>query len=787
MIFKIHGMISFFRFLGRNGLYTAIEVAGLSIAMAFIVFISYYVFTELSYDSGLESTEDIYLLSDGVFPAGSATIKEQVQGVFPEITDGTRMVSTAFLGGLTMTATVGDETFKQQALGVDANFFDFFAFPFVSGNRDNALTEKYAVSVSESFAARHFPDEDPIGKTFDVTIDKETIPLTVTGVFKDFKNSVFPYVDMIYRIELYGQAFPSLLYNGNGTANTFFRITQGTDTGGLEKQILGILKQEDNLYISGISSRVALIPFKEIHFGATEYSAPFTDSVDRNFISLFIAAGVLLLVFAMLNYVSLTVAQTVSRAKEMAARRLLGERKGGIIFRFLSEAFVLTAVAFVVGLALIPAFEPLMGRLLGKEIDVLGNIGLFQGLVLALFVCVVSLFSGIVPAMIFSRFKPIDLMKGSYGKGGKQILGNIFVFVQNFVAATALCIALAMFVQLRYMLDIDRGYSKDGVIYVNGVTSADEFYADELRAMPEVTDIGYVQFDPVDGGRTSGSYFLEDGTQVQIEWFYGDMAAFRMLGFRPVSVISDPVEGAVWLTESAMSNLGADYGSAGIVLNSQGLNVCGIMGDFIKGNMTEEDSKGMNVCYYIQDMNDPGDFTFLREMLVKVSGDTERAVKKIMEFYEARGLANAVTVGSLDEKFSFYFKKESGNNKLITIFTILTLMLSSMAMLAMSTYYARAAARNVAVRKIFGLSRRPAFWGTVAGFLKIVAVAAAVSVPVSCIVVSRWLENYADRVTGIWWVYVAGCAIVLLVAFIAIVRQVYVLVNVNPAEVLRKD
>lgn len=780
-------MISFFRFLGRNKLYTAIEVIGLSVAMTFIVFISYYVFTELSYDSQLEDTEDVYLLSDGVFPAGSATVLEQVEGRMPEVIDGTRMVSTDFLGGLALTATVGENTFKQQALGVDANFFDFFTFPFTSGDRDKVLTEKYAVSVSESFAAKWFPDEDPIGRTFDITIDKETIPLTVTGVFKDFKNSIFPYVDMIYRIELYEQAYPNLLRNGNGTTCVFFRVNPGTDIYGLEKGIIGILKEEDYLYRSGISTKVFLVPFNDIHFGAIEYDAPFTGSVDRNFISLFIAAGVLLLVFAMLNYVSLTVAQTVSRAKEMAARRLLGERKSGIIFRFLSEAFVLTAAAFVVGLALIPAFEPLMGRLLGKEIDVLGSIGLFQGLVLVLFVCVVSLFSGIVPAMIFSRFKPIDLMKGSYGKGGRQILGNIFVFVQNFVAAAALCIALAMFVQLRYMLDIDRGYSKDGVIYVNGVTSADEFYADELRAMPEVTDIGYVQFDPVDGGRTSGSYFLEDGTQVQIEWFYGDMAAFRMLGFRPVSVISDPVEGAVWLTESAMSNLGADYGSAGIVLNSQGLNVCGIMGDFIKGNMTEEDSKGMNVCYYIQDMNDSGDFMFLREMLVKVSGDTEKAVKKIREFYETRGLANVVTVGSLDEKFSFYFKKESGNNKLITIFTILTLMLSSMAMLAMSTYYARAAARNVAVRKIFGLSRQPAFWGTVAGFLKIVAVAAAVSIPVSYVVVSRWLEGYADKASGTWWVYAAGCAVVLAVAFVAIVRQVYMLVNVNPAESLRKD
>ena len=202
-------MISFFRFLGRNKLYTAIEVIGLSVAMTFIVFISYYVFTELSYDSQLENTEDIYLLSDGVFPAGSATVLEQVEGRMPEVIDGTRMVSTDFLGGLALTATVGENTFKQQALGVDANFFDFFTFPFTSGDRDKVLTEKYAVSVSESFAAKWFPDEDPIGRTFDITIDKETIPLTVTGVFKDFKNSIFPYVDMIYRIELYEQAFPS--------------------------------------------------------------------------------------------------------------------------------------------------------------------------------------------------------------------------------------------------------------------------------------------------------------------------------------------------------------------------------------------------------------------------------------------------------------------------------------------------------------------------------------------------------------------------------------------------
>lgn len=780
-------MISFFRFLGRNKLYTAVEVAGLSIAMIFIVFISYYVFAELSYDAGLEDTEDIYLLSDGVFPSGSATMMEQIEGAFPEITEGTRMVSTAFLGGLTLTATVGEETFKQQALGVDADFFDFFTFPFIAGDRDKAQTEKYAVSVSESFAARYFPDGSPIGKTFNITIDKETVSLTVTGVFEDFKNSVFPYVDMIYRIELYEQAFPALLSNGNGTANTFLRINAGADLRGLEKGILGILNKEDNLYVSGISTRVLLVPFKEIHFGAMEYSAPFTDSVDKGFINLFIAAGILLLAFAILNYISLTVAQTVFRAKEMAARRLLGERKSGIVARFLSEAFVMTAVAFLLALALIPAFSPMMGRLLGKQVDVFSNMDMLQACILVLFVVAVSFVAGIVPALIFSRFRPVDLMKGQSVAGGKQVLGNIFVFIQNFVAAATLCIAIAMSVQLKHMLDVDRGYSRDGVIYVNGVSSAAEFYADELRAMPEVSDIGYLQFDPVDGGRTSGSYDLEDGSRVSIEWFYGDMAAFRILGFRPVSVISEPVEGTVWLTESAMEGLGADYGSSGPKLNSLGLNVCGIMGDFVKGNMTEDDCKGMNICYHVMNMDSPEDFMFLREMIVKVSGDTEKAVRKIREFYEDRGLATAVTVGSLDEKFRFYYEKENSNGWLIAIFTALTLMLSAMAMLAMSTYYAHQHARNVAIRKIFGLSRKAAFRSTVSGFLKIVAAAAVLSVPLSYAIVSRWLENYPDKAEGLWWVYAAGCIVVLSVAFISIFRQVYMLVNINPAEVLKKD
>ena len=324
-------MKSFLRFLWRNRLYTAIEVLGMAVAMAFVIFIASFVIGELSYDKGLEGTENIYAGHSERLFIGSATIKGQVEGKFPEIESICRMTSTSIFGGLSCYARVGDEEFRQNALIADGNFFGMFTFPLVSGTPESALSTMNSVAVSESFARKFFKEKDPCGQTFLLMLNGKEEPVTINAVYGDFSNTIFPAQDIIYRFDLFEKMYPEGTGNGSGIAVNFYEVAPGTDIASLESRIEEVVKKNDYIYLYDVVHEYRLSPFKDIHFGILDESAPFEGVVKKDFIRLFIAAGVLLLVFALLNYISLTVAQTGFRAKEMATRRLLGSQKSGII------------------------------------------------------------------------------------------------------------------------------------------------------------------------------------------------------------------------------------------------------------------------------------------------------------------------------------------------------------------------------------------------------------------------------------------------------------------------
>ena len=353
-------MKSYFRFLWRNKLYTAIEVLGMAIAIAFVIFIASFIIGELSYDRQLKGTDDIYVAHSERLFIGSATIKEQVEGKFPEVEDICRMASTSIFGGISSYVKVDDEEFRQNALLVDENFFEMFTFPLSAGTPEEALPSMNSVAVSESFASRYFEGKDPYGQSFILELNGQQEPVTVTAVYKDFKSTVFPAQDIMYRIDLFGKMFPEGVINGNGMAVTFYKMAPGTDIQSLNARLEETVKENDMLYQYDMFHEYTLSPFKDIHFGIIDESAPFegvVSVVSKDYIRLFIAAGVLLLVFALLNYISLTVAQTGFRAKEMATRRLLGSQKSGIVARYLSEALILTVISFALALVFAEIFH----------------------------------------------------------------------------------------------------------------------------------------------------------------------------------------------------------------------------------------------------------------------------------------------------------------------------------------------------------------------------------------------------------------------------------------------
>ena len=781
-------MKSYIRFLSRNKLYTAIEVAGLSIALAFVVFIATFVAGEFGYDSALKNTDDIYLAHAESFPIMSYTVGDVLKESYPEVEEVCRFISTNVLAGLAMEVTVGEETVPQKAIIADTNFFRFFTFPFVEGSAEDALAERDAVVVSESFANIHFPDSSPVGQRIMVTIRNDKRDLTITGVFKDFKRSVFPETEIIYGIQHVKDFYPNLVREGNGTAVNFFRLAPGTDIAGLQEKAFEKLQQADILYNCGLFKKFLLSPFRQIHYGVTEQHVPFVGIINLNFVLLFAAAGILLLVFAVLNYISLTVAQIGFRVREMATRRLLGEQKWEIVLRYFKEALLLTVLSFAIALLLIETMGPYAKVLLGKEVNLMENLtpGLIVALVASVFA--VSFLAGAVPAVLVSRYQPIDVVKGVFGGSSRMALGKVFLWVQNVVAIATLCVAFAMTLQLKHLLSRDSGYQRDNIVEVSGAQRGSQYLVDELLQLPFVEAVGRVQAAPANNN-VSGMGLTYKGEHVQMEMSYCDSAAFRILGFAVLS--TNPSVGqrdnTFWLTEGAMKTLGLDYNSETVVFDGrEPVGISGVIKDFQKGNRSMEDCASSNMVWQNMEYTE-NNFSWLRNIIIKVVGDEDEAVAKLKEFYAQHAPDSRIFVVSQNETYRGFYTVEENNLKLIGIFTFLVIMLSAMAMLAMSTYYAKNEARNWSVRKVFGCSRSQVFANMVMGFLKVIAVAAVMAVPLGWFIVDGWLAGYSYRIGNQWWLYATALLTVAFIAIVSISWQAVRLMNSNPIKELKQS
>lgn len=769
-------------------MYTAIEVVGLAVALAFVLFIATFVAGELGYDKDLKEIENIYVGHEEEFTIMSYTVGDILKESYPQIEDVCSFLSTNVISGLQMEVIVGEETLPQNAIMARSNFFEFFTFPFIKGVRENVLLEQNAAVISESFANRHFPDASPIGHTLAINVAGNRADLIIKGVYKDIERSVFPNVDVIYNVEQLKTLYPSLLREGNGTATHFYRLAPGTDIEELGNAVAEKLKTRDILYECGLFSKFFFSPFSQIHYGVCRQHYPFIGRINKDFVMLFAAAGILLLVFALLNYISLTVAQIGFRAKEMATRRLLGEQKWEISSRYIKEAFILTAVSFILAVILIEFFGPHAKILLGKEISLKENITLEMLACGAAAMFAVSFLAGAIPAMLISRYRPVDVVKGEFSTNSKMMLGKIFIGIQNVVAISVLCVAFAMFVQFKYMLARDNGYTKENIIGINGGQKNADYLPDELLKFPFVEKVGHIQFLPSEGGRV-GMGMDYKGEQVQLDVMYGDSTAFDILGFRVMNVLENvkPVNGTMWLTEGAFKTFDIDYSGESVVLSNESYGICGVIQNFQRGNRTLEDCAASNIVWMNREFDDDSDFEVLRSLVVKVYGDEDDAIRQLRSFYESQGLGNKVEVHSQNEIYRTYFKTEENNLKLITVFTLLVMMLSAMAMLAMSTYFAKQQAKGWSLKRVFGCSEGEVYWNMSFSFLKVVLLAAVVAIPVGYYIVGEWLSSYSYRIENWWWIYALALLLVLVVSLASISWQALRLANMDPAKVLKKE
>ena len=782
---------SFSKFLARNKLYTAINIFGLSISLMFVIIIATYTTQELSVDKFQENRDRITTLGYYHFIGSPYAMSPFLQNRYPEIE------KISAVAGQKAAVEVLNDRYETKILLVDSTFYDIFSFRMIEGDPKEILSTKTDVIVSEAFARRAFGNTNPIGQTISATVPKNepysggtesSVSVVVAGISEDFHNSLFEEADIIMsmeNMETYFNASISKDRMGNAGGVVLFIMTHpGTDLTAKIPDMQEYFKEIFWVYETGLwGDTVTLTPMDEFYFSKLPPSPSGMRQGDFSLVSILISVGLLILIFAIINYINLTVAQTGFRAKEMASRRLLGASRGEIFSKFILESIMVCAFAFAMGLMFAMSLQNVAGDILQRRLDVMGSMTwATSGAYLALIIFM-GVVSGVIPAIFISRYKPIDVVKGSFRHRSKMVFSRIFIVFQNVITISLIAASLTMLLQIRHMIEAPLGYNTENIIDIPNTSfqTLDQVttFKNELKQLASVKEVSLVQGHPFNRGSNMTIQYEEKNISFQI--FSGDPAFMGMMG---IEVLKDNHLGAgrgIWINKIAEFDLGMKDGETITRAFGERMPISGVIDDFRVGSLLSLDPQLPPVIVIIYPAETP---FFPWSFLVEVQGDPDAAFEDVRGVYERLAQLEFNGIFMQDEIAEAYGAQQR-TYTIVTIFTLIAVLISMLGLLAMSTYFIQQRASEIAIRKVFGSTRGEMLRRLVLNFMRLVLIAFVLSVPVIWLVMRWWLSNYSYRVALSPWIFITAGAFAFVTAFVTVLWQSSRAANANPIETIK--
>ena len=790
-------MKSYLKFLSRNKLYTAIEAVGLVISIAFVILIGNYVWQQYSIAHENPIGDRVYAVGNDQYVALSWWDKAEFDAKIPEAEAVCRVSSRD------MVITIGESKVQGIMIQVDPEFFEIFPnYQLLEGNLEEYGLKGHCL-ISESFARKHFTGS-PIGKQLSMEnyfAGEETF--TVCGVYKDFAGTMMPSSDILSNPE-YDAAYSSgriSPFSTIGQYVTLIKVKEGTDREALAKKIEDICKEH---YDSNFVNSTPIYTIPELYFNPEQW---IFHRGNKSVLQMLLVVVLLLLASAIFNYVNLSLALSGKRAKEMATRRLLGAPQGSIIWKYIGESILFTAVCFALALLLSWALLPMMNELLLNVTTDTGNtwmyipvtLGLSAGTVAAyaLAIVLIGALAGIAPALFASRFAPIDIVRGTFRRRSKMVFSKVFIVFQNTVSVILIAMAILMEAQLGHMMHRPLNARSEG-LYSLGLYARDysevEPLVDRLNRIPEVKRVAFGRGFPGQMNMELG-FKAPDGIHHQTQVIACTPEYFEMLGLKVVKDFGTPRENSVWMSQSLaneieLSDTTMTYYAGKFQVN--GINteyVGGVFEDIPTSDATASDPTTNSAVI----MAPAQSILYGNGLMIEVEGDKRTADKAIMEAYAAYS----------EEKNGTYV--EPGQNgyimdvlnrqlipvkmalRLVELFMVLSVLIALLGLLAMSAYYSGENTKSIAVRKVFGSDVLRETRRTVKDYMVLVGIACIIGIPVSVWMAGKYLSRYTYRIENYWWIFVLAVVLTFAMAFGSVLWQTLKAAKTNPATELKKE
>lgn len=782
------------RLFEREKSYSLINLAGLVLGFTCCLMIFLFIKHELSYDSFHKEGERIYRVASAYMregrwePYASNAWKtgELMKAQFPEIEALVRIMPESEV------VRYGNEVYRENRVAyVESNFLEVFTFPLLAGNESEALSGANKVVISRSMALKYFDLEVPLGKVLELRDGR--LQLKVSGIMEDMPANSHFHFDFLISNTTGKHLFPEAMFTHVGwdSQRVYFKASQGFDLEKMQSAFPDFIDTylESGGWMTSQNFELFIQPLRDIHLKSnlgTELEA----NGNIKHIYIFSIIAVFILIIACVNYMNLTAARSLRRVKEVGIRKVLGAARSNLIVRFLSESFIMSAMAILIALLLTILLLPKFSQFAGTEID--GFMLLKPEVMVILFILFVSvaLLSGSYPAFAISSVKGFKMVKStSFGllfRRGLVILQ--FVITIGLIAATGIA-----YKQFNYLLNKELGMRKDLVVAVPLQTmKSDHFdaFRTELIANPSISNAGLSNMK-LPGWIFNSTDYKAQGVPVNEEAkksmkiiridhdFLETIGAEIMVGRDFSRDFASDLSSSLILNEAAVQQLGWEEAvGKWVELEGKRFNVIGIVRDFHFESLHRKIpptifvlSKDWYVWSYIkiQDQN--------------ISSTLEHIEKVYEKFVTNREFDYSF----IDEDIEQQYSAEQKFSQLFTIFSVLAIVIACLGTFGLISYSTDRKSKEIGIRKVLGASVRNVISLLIKEFVYLLLIASVITIPVTYYFINGWMEGFIYRTTIGWEVFAFASVLALGIAIGTTGIRAIQAALANPVDSLRDE
>ena len=780
----------------RNKIYNSLNIMGLAFGLTVSLLIMFWIWDELNFDSFHSNRSRIYRVINGspgndvAWVGTPAQLAPELMNNYPGIEGYVRIDQKESV------VQFEDKILNETGIMlVDPNFFEVFSYALIKGTKDDVLSDISSIVLTETSARRYFGDEDPINKVLLLN----DVAYNVSGIAEDPPQNTYHKFDFLIRFEKINENLSNYNYMecwGCYNFETYLLVAEEADPIELESKIKEFyIEQGDR---TREFKNLSLQAMKDIHFQIVRGNAQ--PEFQHIYIYLYSSLALIVLVLAIINNINLTVAIAPIRSKEVGLKKIMGANRSGLVFHFVFEAFISTIISFLIAVVLTSLLMPALNSLAGRSL----TINFLDPVLLAFFIgliILISLASGIYPAIILSRYSPENVIKGIFGGRKKVVFRNILVTTQFVISLSFIMGTLIFARQMNFIRNKNLGYNKEQVLnirlFTNEVKGRDEIEAffskidalkNELGKLSTVKLSSNNSFNPVTMNRRHGVTWegMLDDQELSMFVLSGDK---NMIPLMEMKLIDG---------EERIRNF-EKTGTDAYILNKaamEALNWDTFDGKFFSIFGPDRQGEVIGICenfHYRSLHHEIGPSVIIlteygQQISLKLQSDElTETIETAQKIYKDIFPKSPFEYYFLDQEFDKLYKSEIRMSKAVSYLTLISIIIACMGIFGLSSYMAIQRTKEIGIRKVMGSTVSQIIYILAFDVVKWVALAFVIAAPLTYYFISKWLDNFAFKTSLPWWVFILGAAIVIFIALITVMFQSVKAALKNPTEALRYE